>query len=70
MGRREADDPDGLSIDRRATTGRDGLLREFAEFLRHNKKWWLIPVIVVLLLVGAIIVLGTTVEAPLTYTFH
>ncbi len=28
-----------------------GLVREFFDFLRHNKKWWLTPIILVLLLV-------------------
>lgn len=32
------------------------LPREFWEFLKHNKKWWLTPIIVVLLLVGVLIV--------------
>ena len=45
-----------------------GIVREFIDFLAHNKKWWLTPVILVLLLVGALIVLGGTGAAPFIYT--
>ena len=37
---------------------RTGLLVEFAEFLLHNKKWWLLPIVLVLLALGALIFLG------------
>ena len=43
-----------------------GIIREFGEFLRDNKKWWLIPILVVLALLGLLVVLGDTV-APLIY---
>lgn len=45
-----------------------GLLREFTDFLRHNKKWWLLPILLVLLLLGALIALGGTAAAPFIYT--
>jgi hypothetical protein len=45
-----------------------GIVREFWDFLRYNKKWWLSPIIVVLLLVGAVIILGGTSAAPFIYT--
>jgi hypothetical protein len=45
-----------------------GILREFWEFLCHNKKWWLTPLIAMLLLFGALIALGGTVAAPFIYT--
>ena len=32
------------------------LLKEFWQFARQEKKWWLIPLVVVLLVLGAIIV--------------
>lgn len=45
------------------------LLKEFWEFLRVRKKWWLAPIVVVLLLLGTLIVLtqGSAV-APFIYT--
>jgi hypothetical protein len=52
-----------------AEQARPGLLREFWEFLRYNKKWWLTPIILVLLAAGALILLGGTGAAPFIYTF-
>jgi hypothetical protein len=45
-----------------------GVVREFWDFLRHNKKWWLIPIILVLLLLGVLVILGGTAAAPFIYT--
>jgi len=45
-----------------------GIFVELWDFLRHNKKWWLLPIIVVLVLVGVLIVLGGTAAAPFIYT--
>jgi hypothetical protein len=50
-----------------ASGKRPGLLREFVDFLRHNKKWWLAPIIVMLLLIGVIVILGGTAAAPFIY---
>ena len=44
------------------------LVSEFVDFLKHNKKWWLIPIIVALLLVGLLIVLAGSAAAPFIYT--
>jgi hypothetical protein len=48
--------------------GSQGLLAEYVDFLKHNKKWWLIPIVVALLLVGVLIVFGGTAAAPFIYT--
>ncbi len=45
-----------------------GLIREFWDFLKHNKKWWLTPIILVLLLFGVLLILGGTAAAPFIYT--
>ncbi len=45
-----------------------GLVREFVDFLRHNKKWWLTPIIAVMLLVGLLVLIGGTGAAPFIYT--
>jgi Family of unknown function (DUF5989) len=47
-----------------------GLLGEFWEFLRHNKKWWLLPILITLLILGLLVVLSGTGAAPFIYTFH
>jgi hypothetical protein len=46
------------------------LALEFWEFLRHNKKWWLLPIVIVLLLFGVLIFLSGTGAAPFIYTLH
>tara|TARA_B100000767_G_scaffold196820_1_gene183854 strand:- start:133 stop:285 length:153 start_codon:yes stop_codon:yes gene_type:complete len=44
-------------------------LKEFWEFLRERKKYWLLPVIIVLALFGILIVLSQgSVVAPFIYT--
>ncbi len=47
---------------------RASLVGEFWDFLKHNKKWWLLPILVVMLLVGALVLLGGTAAAPFIYT--
>ena len=44
-------------------------IKEFCEFLKVRKKYWLLPIIIVLALFGVLIVLsqGSTV-APFIYT--
>ena len=56
------------AFEREAREQSKGLFREYVDFLRHNKKWWLIPIIVALLLVGVLIVLGSSAAAPFIYT--
>lgn len=45
-----------------------GIVREYIAFLRHNKKWWLVPIVVTLLLVGVLVILSSTAAAPFIYT--
>ncbi len=47
---------------------RGGMIREFILFLRHNKKWWLLPIVLVLLVLGLVIILGGSSLAPFIYT--
>jgi len=48
--------------------GKLSILREFWNFLKVRKKWWLIPIIVYLLLFGMMIVLlEGSVIAPFIY---
>jgi hypothetical protein len=45
------------------------LLGEFLDFLKHNKKWWLLPILSVLLLLGLLIwVSVNSAVAPFIYT--
>jgi hypothetical protein len=45
-----------------------GFFSEMWAFLRHNKKWWLLPILAILLLFGVLIILSGTSLAPLIYT--
>lgn len=48
--------------------GKFGVLREFWEFLRVRKKWWLMPIVIALVLVGALlIVTESSALAPFIY---
>ena len=49
-------------------TENHSLIKEFANFLRYNKKWWMVPIILVILLLGLLIMLGGTATAPFIYT--
>lgn len=45
------------------------IIKEFWEFLRERKKFWLLPIVVVLLLLGLVIVLTAgSALAPFIYT--
>ena len=49
--------------------GRMSVIAEFWEFLRHRKKFWLLPLVIVLLLLGVVLVLtANSALAPFIYT--
>ena len=44
-------------------------VKEFFEFLKVRKKYWLLPIIIVLVLLGGLIILSQgTAIAPFIYT--
>jgi len=48
---------------------RNSLLSELWAFMRHRKKWWLLPIILMLLLVGSLLVFAQgSALAPFIYT--
>ncbi len=53
---------------RQAEAAPSGLIREFYDLVRHNRKWWLLPIIMFLLLLSVMISLSGTALAPLIYT--
>lgn len=73
-----AQQPNPQDTDRGSTTADDfarqaaapsaGIISEFIQFLKHNKKWWLLPIVLVLLTIGVLVVLGGTALAPFIYT--
>ena len=44
------------------------LVGELWYFLRHNKKWWMVPILVILLVFGLFMLLSGTAAAPFIYT--
>ena len=56
-------------IRRRENMGKLSILKEFWDFLKIRKKWWLTPIVIVFLLLGILIVLTqSTPVAPFIYT--
>jgi hypothetical protein len=52
---------------RQADEKEPGLIAELFDFLRHNKKWWLLPIFLVLGLVGILVLLSSSALAPFIY---
>lgn len=50
-----------------AASGRTGLAAEFWDFLKHNKKWWLLPILLAMIGIGVLIALGASGAAPFIY---
>jgi len=44
------------------------LLREFWDFMRERKKYWMMPIIVSLLALGFLILFSQTAVLPFVYT--
>jgi hypothetical protein len=59
--------PTGDELARLARRQTRGLVRELWDLIRHNKKYWLVPILVALLVVGALVVIATT-AGPAIYT--
>jgi len=57
---------DGFST--MATQHRTGLFRDFWDYMKQHKKWWMLPILIMLLLVGALIILGSSAAAPFIYS--
>jgi hypothetical protein len=44
-----------------------GFFREFWQYLKESKKWWLIPIVIVLLLASALVFLSGSAVGPFIY---
>ena len=44
-----------------------GLVTEFVDFLKYNKKWWLIPILLVMALITVLVVISASGGAPFIY---
>jgi hypothetical protein len=68
MNEQEKTDGSQESFEQLASRQSPGLIADFWDFLRHNKKWWLTPIVVILLLFGGLLLLSGTAAAPFIYT--
>jgi hypothetical protein len=55
-------------LERLAEQDQPSLLAEMFAFLKHNKKWWLLPILLMMGLFGILLVLAGTSVAPFIYT--
>jgi Family of unknown function (DUF5989) len=48
---------------------RFGIIKEFWQFLRERKRWWLAPIVLFLLLLGALLIFAKgSALAPFIYS--
>jgi hypothetical protein len=48
---------------------RVAIIREFFEFLRERKKWWIAPILVFLVLLGVLVIFASSsILAPFIYS--
>ena len=59
--------PSESDLETMADSSEPSLVAEFVEFLRDNKKWWLVPILLVLGAFGIVVVLAASPIAPFIY---
>jgi hypothetical protein len=48
---------------------RSRVVSELWQYMKHNKKYWLVPIVIVLVTIGALLaIVGSTALAPFIYT--
>jgi hypothetical protein len=57
-----------FELEKAARESGESLFSELLELVRHNKKWWMVPLLVMLMLLAGLLVLGGTAAAPFIYT--
>ena len=60
--------PQVIELKSYAHQKRVGLIGELWSFLKHNKKWLLLPLLTILVGFGALIVLSGTAAGPFIYS--
>jgi len=61
-------DSDKQKFEKLAEEAQPSLVVEFIDFLKHNKKWWLLPILLVVGFVGLLAMLAGSGAAPFIYT--
>lgn len=49
-------------------SGNPTIFSDFWHFLRHSRKWWLLPLICALVMLSGLMMLSGTAVAPFIYT--
>jgi len=62
------DDQPPPSLDDLSDQHQPGIVAEFVDFLKHNKKWWLLPILLVIAIVGLLAAFAGSGAAPFIYT--
>ncbi len=62
-------DHDPGDFEKAARAKPPGIVRELLDLLRHNKKWWLLPILIALLLVGALIALSIIAPSAVPFLY-
>ncbi|HEY6169527.1 MAG TPA: DUF5989 family protein [Verrucomicrobiae bacterium] len=53
----------------KSADGKFGIVKEFWEFLRTGRRWWLAPIVIFLILLGALLVFASgSPLAPFIYS--
>lgn len=65
---KEAKASRGESFEAAAKHEKASLLGDIFGFLKHNKKWWMLPLLCMLLLISVLLLLSGTAAAPFIYT--
>ena len=66
----DTEKPSADELEDAADRPQPSLLREYWDFLRYSKKWWLAPIILLLLLAGLLAALAGTAAAPFIYPLY
>ena len=65
---RDPENDSGRDFASRSDGERTGLVREFVDFLKNNKKWWLAPIVILIVIFGLLVLLSGTAAGPFIYT--
>ena len=56
-----------FDMDRLGGEAQPSLVAELVAFLRHNKKWWLVPILLMFGIFGVLAMLASSSVAPFIY---
>ncbi len=60
--------PEPNRLEQLANQKQPSIAAEFYDFLRENKKWWLLPILLIIGLLSILFILASTPIGPFIYT--